>query len=348
MANKEITSIKGNRVSFVRQRNTFLILWLLTTASFVWFIYQGNHTFDSPVTIYVLIALLACTITLLRWLPSPVKDNSSEHVATRRIWLILIAVIVLGALFLSRTVIGSSLLFAWPVLAIFTLIYLKSEIHNREVMYALVLAVIAGITGLGAGWVPFPPVVWTILQLFMVFTGLIAGWALLRYTKLWEAGVGHSKFLDKGIIPALRSFLLGLIIAIPWALGIVLFGAAESQQWVQSWWQPFIAISAGIGEEVWGRVFPIPLLFLLLSRIIRPQRAYIFSLIIISYWFAYLHAPGGADGIISTVMMGTLYSLPLSYICLHRDLETAIGFHFLVDFVKFIAAFYLNAGIWLS
>ena len=109
-----------------------------------------------------------------------------------------------------------------------------------------------------------------------------------------------------------------------------------------------MAISPGISEEVWGRILLIPILFLLLRRAIHPKRAYVLSLIIISYWFAYLHTPGGVDGLISTAMIGTLYVLPLTYICFHRDLETAIGFHFMVDLVKFAAALFLNKAIWLS
>jgi hypothetical protein len=325
----------------MRKRNIFFIVWLLTTVGFVWLISQEHRTFDSPATLPVLIALLVCTVALQRWLPSPVRDELSEQASTNQGWFALMVIMATGVLFLSRTVIGPPLLFAWPFLAVVVLMCLKPQISKREVAYALVLAFVAGITGLGAGWVPFSPVVWAILQAGLVFTGFLAGWATLRHTGLWEARVGRSRFLDDGVGSALRGFLLGILIATPWALGIVLLGGAESEQWVQDWWQPFIAISAGIGEEAWGRVFPIPLLFLLLRRVSRPRPAYVAALVVISYWFAYLHTAGGLDELVSTVMIGTLYVLPVSYICLHRDLETAIGFHFWVDFVKFAAALLL-------
>lgn len=45
-------------------------------------------------------------------------------------------------------------------------------------------------------------------------------------------------------------------------------------------------------------------------------------------------------------MIGTLYGLPVSYLWLRRDLETAIGFHFWQDFVRFSFALLLNAGVW--
>jgi len=71
-------------------------------------------------------------------------------------------------------------------------------------------------------------------------------------------------------------------------------------------------------------------------------------MLIMNYWFAYLHTPGGFDAILSTLMIGTLYGLPHSVLCLHHDLETAVGFHFWIDFVKFGSAMLLNMGLWVG
>lgn len=330
------------------RRNTFFILWVLSTVVLVWQLLQGHHTFDSQATLPALLALLACTVALLRWLPSPVQDELTEATSTRRAWFVLIVVMAVGVLFLIRTLIGPPLLFAWPVLAAAVLIYLRPKMVKQEVVYALGLALVAGIAGFGSGWVAFPPAIWAVLQVCLVFTGFLAGWSILRHTGLLQSGVGRSRYLAEGTIPALKGFLQGMLIAMPWALGLVMIGGAESETWVQSWWQPFVAISPGIAEEAWGRVFPVPLLFLLLRRVGRPRLAHITALVVIGYWFAYLHTPGGAGALVSTVMIGTLYVLPISYICLHRDLETAIGFHFWLDFVKYVAAFLLAKGIWFG
>ena len=139
-----------------------------------------------------------------------------------------------------------------------------------------------------------------------------------------------------------------MLLSLPWALGLVAMGGSDSETWARHWWQPLLAINPGIAEEAWGRMLLVPLLFLLLSRVSRPRRAFTVALIIIGYWFAFLHTSGGVNGLFSTIMMGTLYILPVSYICLYRDLETAIGFHFWLDFVKFTAACLLNTGLWLN
>jgi membrane protease YdiL (CAAX protease family) len=117
------------------------------------------------------------------------------------------------------------------------------------------------------------------------------------------------------------------------------------EPWVQHWWQLVMAINPGIAEEAWGRILLIPMIFILFKQVFRPRQAYLLAMIIGTYWFAFLHTGGGVQGLISTLMTGTLFVLPITFICLHRNLETAIGFHFFIDFIKFLAAFFLNVGL---
>jgi len=334
----------------LKKRNLFVVFWLLTTAVFGWFVVQGHQSFNSPTTPFVLIGLLIGT-ALLWWLfPVPAIETSESSPKKRRGLYILAAVIVVVALFLARTLVGPPLLFTWPILAFIILAYLKPTLDRREVVYATVLALITGIAGLGAQWVwdDFSPIAWALLQVGLVLTGLLAGWAMLRHTGLWQAGIGHSQFLDNCLVPAFIHFGQGVLMAMPWALGLILIGGAASSGWVQSWWQPFLAINPGIAEEVWGRIFAVPVLFWLFSRFMNRRRAYLGAMLIMNYWFAYLHTPGGFDAILSTLMIGTLYGLPHSVLCLHHDLETAVGFHFWIDFVKFGSAMLLNMGLWVG
>jgi hypothetical protein len=122
-------------------------------------------------------------------------------------------------------------------------------------------------------------------------------------------------------------------------------GSHQKESWVQAWWQPFTAIQPGIAEEAWGRVLLVPLLYVLLRRFAPTKIAFPVSILIIGYGFAYLHTPGGLGSLFDTLLIGTLYVLPVSYLCLYRDLETAIGFHFWLDFLKFMAALIMNTNI---
>lgn len=61
-----------------------------------------------------------------------------------------------------------------------------------------------------------------------------------------------------------------------------------------------------------------------------------------AYLFAFLHTSGDAMSmLVSTIIIGSLFVLPLSIVCLYGDLETAIGFHFWMDFLKYIFALLL-------
>ncbi len=257
----------------------------------------------------------------------------------------MVVILAVGILFPLRTLIGPPLLFALPVLGLVVLALIRPRFSRLEVVYALLLALVAGITGLGAGWVTFPPLTWAALQVALVLSSLLAGWSLLRHTGLWQAGIGHSLLLTEGPVPALVGFARGVVIAVPWAFGLVLLGAANGETWVQSWWQPFLAIQPAIAEEAWGRVLLVPLLFLAFRTVAQGRTALTAAVVIMAYWFAYLHTPGGSEALVSTVMIGTLFALPTSYLWLRRGLETAIGFHFWLDFVKFVVAYLLNHGL---
>ncbi len=288
--------------------------------------------------------MFLCMVTLLIWIPNPITEEPSQKPTKRGVFILLVLVSV-GIFFLARTLVGRPLLFGLPIIAIVTLILLKQPMEKHEVLYALVLALIAGVTGLGAGWITFlTPVVWSILQVFLVLTGFLAGWSILQYTGLRQHGVGKSLFLSNGAGAAFKAFMNGLLIAMPWAFLNVLLGGSNGETWVKEWWQPIIALQPGIAEEAWGRILLVPLLFLIFRRVGQPRAAFTAALYVMAYWFAYLHTPGGLGGIPSTVIIGTLYALPVSYLCLYRDLETAIGWHFWVDFIKFVFAFTLFNG----
>jgi hypothetical protein len=329
------------------RRYVFFGVWALSTVGLAWQVLRGQHTFDSA-TLPALLALLICTVTLLWWLNRAVPDIPTQADHTRRGRLLLVVILAMGVLFPLRTLVGPPLLFALPVLGLVVLARWRSHLSRQEVWYALGLALVAGVAGLGAGWVTFSPLTWAGLQVALVWSGLLAGWSILRHTGLLQAGVGRSLWVMGGLAPAWRGFALGVLIAMPWALGLVVLGAANEESWVQSWWHPLTAIQPGIAEEAWGRVLLVPLLFLLLRPVARSRTALTVAVLVMAYWFAYLHTSGGLGEAISTVMIGTLFALPPSYLWLRRGLETAIGFHFWLDFVKFVAAYLLNHGLWLN
>jgi hypothetical protein len=242
-------------------------------------------------------------------------------------------------------VVGEFILFLFPVVAAVILWLLKPKLEKKDWLYATFLALIAGVAGLGAGWISFiTPVQWGLLQVPLTLFSFLAGWSILRRSGLLRQGVGRSRFLTAGIWPAVRSFLLGILLGTPWALAGVVLGGAEGGRsaWAESWWQPLMALQPGIAEEAWGRLLMVPLAFLLFRRVSPNRTAFSTALIVMAYWFAYLHASGNiVSALVSTFITGSLFILPISIVCLYYDLETAIGFHFWMDFVKFAGALLL-------
>ena len=330
------------------RRYTFSGVWILSSVGLGWQVVQGRHTFDSPATVPALLALLVCTAALLWWLAGMAPDVPSNTARTRYGRFVLVVILGVGVLFPLRTLIGPPLLFALPVLGLAVLVLMRPRLSRLEVVYALLLALVAGIAGLGAGWVTFPPLTWVSLQVALVLLSLLAGWSLLRHTGLLQAGIGRSLLVSEGPVPALRGFAQGILIAVPWTFGLVLLGGANEETWVQSWWQPLLAIQPSISEEAWARVLLVPLLFLAFRPVAQGRTALTAAVVIMAYWFANLHTEGGPEAVLSTVMIGTLFALPTSYLWLRRGLETALGFHFWLDFVKFGVAYLLNHGLWLK
>jgi len=328
-----------------RRRTIFLCIWILITAGLGWLVLQGHNTFGSPATLPALLGLLVCTIALLWRLRGAGSDVPDQVDHTRRGGFVLVMLLAVGLLFSLRTLVGPPLLFALPAIGLIVLLVLRPRLDRQEVTYALLLALVAGIAGLSAGWVTIPPYLWAGLQVALVLAGLLAGWSIQRTTGLWQANLGRSLAMDGGPGAALRGFAAGMVVATPWALGLVLLGAANETAWVEAWWHPLIAIQPAIAEEAWGRVLLVPLLFLIFRRVARGRVALTTAVVIMAYWFAYLHTTGGLGAVFSTLMIGTLYIVPISFLWLRRGLEVAIGFHFWLDFVKFVAAYLLNQGI---
>ena len=339
-----LESHKVSKPSKTWRRLAFLITWVLADVVLGLLLIQGQHSFALQPTLISLVVLLLCTASLLWWIPNPIRDGSSNRV-TNKGRFVLVMVATAGILFLLHKFVGAALLMALPILAVIVLVLLKQPIEQWKAMYALALALLAGVAGLGVGGIrTFTPVEWSILQVLLVLTGLLAGWSILQHWGLSQRGVGHSRFLTEGVPSTARGFVQGILLGMPWALGNVVMGGSHGDTWVKAWWQPIVAIQPGIAEEAWARILLVPLLFLIFRHVSPTRLAFTSALVIAGYWFAYLHTSGGLGAIPMTLVLGTLYSLPISYLCLYRDLETAIGFHFWIDFVRFVSAFILLNG----
>ena len=323
---------------------TFAAVWLLANVVLGWLIAVGQVSFTNSGMWIAILILIPCIVVLMRLIRNPIADEAVGRKTAKGKLVGLIAVVVITVLFL-QAVLGKLILLTLPVFAVVILFLLKQSLDKQEWLYASLLALIAGMAGLGSEWISFiTPVQWGLLQVPLTLLSFLAGWSILHRSGLLQQGVGRSRFLAEGTLPAVRSFLLGILLGTPWALASVVMGSAEGGRaaWVKSWWQPLIAFQPGIAEEAWGRILLVPLVFLLFRRVSPNRTAFFTALLVMAYWFAYLHTSGNVVSmLVSTLIVGSLFSLPLSVVCLYYDLEAAIGFHFWMDFLKFAFALFL-------
>jgi membrane protease YdiL (CAAX protease family) len=173
---------------------------------------------------------------------------------------------------------------------------------------------------------------WAILNLIAVAVTFIAGAMLQKRTHL-----GKVSWMDGDYMAALRGFGLALLLAIP-AASLNLIGEIYTgDSWVMHWWQALAAFAPSIGEEVWARLFLITLIYALL-RPSAPQnagRAVLWSVLVSSLMHAMAHTGFNPVAIIFGVFF---YGVPPALLYIKRDLEHAIGYHFMIDFVRFLAA----------
>jgi hypothetical protein len=321
----------------------FLAVWFLTIIVNAMMVsaFQGTEAAEAEALVgtasfLVMAMLLICTAAFLYWLPGPdsVTTNNPEQTDYARFLGVLLLMAV--SIFLLTAAVRQLLLFGLPVVALAVLWSLQLSPSPAVWRYALGLGVLAGLASIAAGWVTIAPWLWTPLQLALVATCLPAGWALARYIGLAETHLGEIHWLTGDSRAALKEVGAGFVLAIPWALGLVTIGGlSQADSWVTQWWQPLAAVQPAITEVAWGRALAIPLLILFLRRTATPRLAVTAAVLLNAYWFAFLRTEPGLEGLLNSLLIGTLFSLPAAYLWLRRGFETAVGFHFALELFRY-------------
>jgi hypothetical protein len=199
MQSEIVERVRSGKPTEISRRPVFAIVWLGATIIIAWQLVEGQRSFETPGVFVTLFLLLCCTLSILLYIPNPVQNLAGS--ATDRCRLIFILIGAAVVLFPLPNLIGGPLLFVLPVIALIELAMLKQPIRKREAFYAAGLALLAGVAGLGAGWIRWLGTgEWSILQILLVLTSLLAGWGVLRSSGLLQSGVGRSRFLAEGAV----------------------------------------------------------------------------------------------------------------------------------------------------
>jgi len=253
----------------------------------------------------------------------------------RMLWSIVAALVVLFVIGITQHP-WVIVLTALSAIAVRVMVAWRSQITRRLVTLGAVAGLVAALAS-----VPITQSGRVGVLLTLVTTSLLfVGGGLL----LWHTGLAGIHLLDGDYLAGLGSFAWGCVLALPAALLNILGGGNASDTWVLRWWHPLAAFAPGIAEEIAARLFLTTLCYALLRPTTndRPRRAVVAAILIGAIVHSLAHLPTVAivsgHGV-TFLIAGLLYGVPMALLFIKRDLEQAIGYHFFVDFVRFLVAF---------
>lgn len=142
------------------------------------------------------------------------------------------------------------------------------------------------------------------------------------------------------------NILFGLVVAIPLAIvnNLYFYLTSHSVQFQSVFHSAVKALSAGIGEEIVFRFFVLAICLTLLKSSSRPRLATATAVILAVVPHRLNHLPdlflsNPSQGIVLFLAASLLFGLPMALLQIKKSLETAIAFHWFVDFARFIFGF---------
>jgi hypothetical protein len=207
----------------------------------------------------------------------------------------------------------------------------RTQLTTRVVILGVLAGLIAGggIVFLGNG-----DLSWAIFNLVTI-PPLFTGGALL----LSRTSLAHIRLLQGEYWLGLQGFLWACVLALPASLLNLLGNMQARDTWLEHWWQPLFAIVPGIAEETWARLFLTTACYALLRPATnpRPRRAVFVAILIGTLVWGFAHTGINPIGL---VVGSLLYGIPTALLFIKYDFEHAVGYHFMIDFVRYVAALF--------
>jgi hypothetical protein len=328
------------RVLFTPHQIVLIIMWFLTTVPTIIMLFRGVRSsgqLRDQFHILQAAYVLALFWYLIRTGPSveQLPELNPLVLPKRRIgkW---IPVIMIALLFWSEFA-GQGILLPLLMLAsIWILIVWRREIGFVPTLLGLAVATIALLGGLPMYRnYMLGKEIYFVLLVF-VPPMFVAGGLLYQYT-----GLGGSQLFKGQYSKALRSFLSGCLLFVPFGLlNAATQSPGTSMTWVNHWWMPFsLPFFSGLAEEVWFRLFLVTLCYFMLRPAFNqsPAVAVILSVLFSGIVFGLGHGGLLIDRFLIT---GLLFGVPLGVIYVRRDWEHAVAAHYMINMIPWIMVYF--------
>jgi hypothetical protein len=226
---------------------------------------------------------------------------------------------------------------ALTVGAVATLVALRRLPGVRLMGVGLALAVVSAATHA----LHDPSLSWSLQEGFAVWTCFVAGASLFQTQAQPTVSAFQPPLAGLG-----RSAAFGIALALPLAVVNNLYfylnaGTIQFQNVLRS---AFEALSPAIHEEIVFRFFVIAIVFRLLESMPSRRPAMVIAVVLAVIPHSLNHLPGlflenPLMGLAMLAATSLLFGLPMAILQVRRNLETAMAFHWFIDFARFLFGF---------
>lgn len=203
----------------------------------------------------------------------------------------------------------------------------------KPVGAALVLS-LASASGI---FIRYQSLVDTTQKAAIVFLTFLGGAALFAEIKELRVRAVEGK-----PVIVVRAVLFGMLVAIPLSAvnNLYFYLSSQTLHFRNIFYSAGMALSPGVSEEVVYRYFVMALVVWLLRGAASQRATVILALVLSVVPHSLNHLPdlflqNPVMGIVMLAATSLLFGLPMAWLQMKQSLETAVGFHWLVDFVRF-------------
>ncbi len=226
---------------------------------------------------------------------------------------------------------------ALTLVALLILIVRRQNIPTGVLLLGLTLGTISGISHS----LHSPDLSGSLKEGLGVWICLVAGAALFKDIRLDVVPALQSSWAHVA-----RSMLIGVVLAIPLAVfnNLYFYMNSGSIQFT-SWFSSAVeALSPAIHEEIIFRFFILALVYDMLKETPRSPWTTVAALVLAVVPHSLNHLPdlflqNPSMAVVLLVATSLLFGLPMALLQIRRNLESAIAFHWFIDFARFLFGF---------
>ncbi len=273
------------------------------------------------------------------------EDKSSQHHTTTGWFGITAIVLVYALLFVLNFILPlnswsyAGRLWDWSqtaltVTALVMLFHKRWQVSRQDILWSLGLAAASSLSF----WVRSNGLPGVLFQAVSAWLCYLAAVVMFR-----ELNAPYVAAFQLPLSQIGRSLLFGAALALPLAaLNNLYFYLNDGPVRFQKVWSSaFEAVYPGVHEEIVFRFFVLALSLWLLRRSERRRLVSVVSVFLAVVLHSLNHLPdlflqNPVMGLVMLTMTSLLFGLPMALLQIKRDLASAIAFHWLIDYMRFL------------